>query len=426
MDLKPFLSESWHSFSSNPMRSALSVIGVVFGIASVIAMLNIGVGAEKQMNAMLSAMGEQNIHIIGKDLNIKQWSTLISKTNGLSYRDVEMMEEFYPQSIVSPILNIKLDGTIPKTNGFIPTLSAISLNFSQVSKLNFAAGRIFSPYEAKMGVPVAILGGEMARKWFGDTPSNALNKEIRLNGGWFKVIGVLRSYQEVTTPKTSTTAAAGDSSGSGDSNILSFDNNIITSFNALEARVYPILNVADYSRVIVKLPLQIDPLLAQKTISLAESNLHHGAQVVDVIAATQIIEQKKKTTNLFSYFLLSIASISLIVGGIGIANVMLASMQERIYEVGLRRAIGARKKDILIQFLLECVVICLFGGIIGTILGIVGAFIVVKITGWPVAFPWWSIISAVGISVLVGILAGIYPAMKASSIHPVNALQGQK
>lgn len=429
MDFKSLLQEGWHSFSSNPLRSALSVIGVIFGIASVIAMLNIGVGAEKQINAMLSAMGEHNLHIIAKDYDTKQWSTLVSKTNGLSYRDLQMVHEFSPQSISAPLLAIKLTSTIPKSADVFPTLFSISPDFILVTKFNFSAGRMFTSFENQRGIPAVILGSHIANLWFGSEPKRALDKDIRLNSSWFYVIGVLKSMQLNSSNQVSSSVQSKsketESSNAIDSSLIDFDNSIFIPEYSATARIMPTPSVSQYSRIIVKLPNNEDPMRAQKLIQAAEDTLNRGEKVVDVVAAIQIIEQKKKTTNLFTYFLLSIASISLIVGGIGIANVMLASMQERIYEVGLRRAIGARKKDILFQFLMECIVICLFGGLLGTFIGIIGAIIVVKLTGWPVAFPWWSVVSAVGISVIVGILSGIYPAMKASSIDPVNALQGQ-
>lgn len=427
MDIKSILQESWLSFSANPLRSALSVTGVIFGIASVIAMLNIGVGAEKQMNAMLSAMGEHNIHIIGKEYDIKRWSSVLSKTNGLSYRDVQAVKEFFPESVIVPLLSVKLENTVPHLESISPTLIATNTALNKVTNLSFAAGRAFSSYEEKLGTPVAILGGNVAKQWFGNDASKALHKEIRLNSGWFFIIGVLSSSELNSSHQISSSLQSDktETDNTTDSNMINFDDSIITSFSATHSRVIPKPNVAEYSRIIVKLRENESPVYAQNIIQKVEDNLNRGEQTSDVIAAIQVINQKKKTTNLFTYFLLSIASISLIVGGIGIANVMLASMQERIYEVGLRRAIGARRKDILLQFLVECVVICFLGGIIGTIIGIVGAIIVVKITSWPLAFPWWSITISVGISVIVGILSGIYPAIKASSINPVNALQGR-
>jgi ABC-type antimicrobial peptide transport system permease subunit len=170
----------------------------------------------------------------------------------------------------------------------------------------------------------------------------------------------------------------------------------------------------------------VDPLLVAKLLKREILGMHRNDKVVAVIAAKEVIEKQRATSRLFTYFLMVIAFISIVVGAIGIANVMIASMIERVHEIGLRRAIGAKKQDIFIQFLTEALLVCIAGGAIGALFGVAVSFIIGLVMGWTISIPWWGMMLAFLISSLVGIASGIYPAIVAARISPIEALQGRR
>ncbi len=439
MQLSYLVIESLNSLRTNPLRSALSIVGVVFGVASVVAMLSIGLGAQSEVDALLSALGAQNIHVTSNDLGEDEWRRVIASTTGLSARDHLMIEQLLPEAQLTDIgkwstgdVNHHLVG--PKLNVY-----GVSANYNKVLGLRLMAGRTFSDFEAARAAPVAVLGQQLARDWFGE-PAAALGQEIRVNRSWLHVIGVLATTVGAPAPaptdKSGKPAASppeaahagqpGAPAQSGiEAKMLGLGNALVTPFKTGQTRLGPLSAVGALERIVVKLPKDADPTAIRKRLETNLDRLHRGAKVLAVVSADEVIEQRKATARLFTYFLMTIALISLVVGGIGIANVMLASMVERIREVGLRRAIGAKRRQILWQFLSEAICICILGGIFGGLTGIGVALGAGAFTGWKILIPWWGMLVAVVIATIVGTLAGLYPAVAASRISPIEALQGR-
>lgn len=459
------LKESLVSLTTNPLRSGLSIVGVVFGVASVVAMLAIGMGAEREVEKLLDALGARNVHVVANDLDEDGWNRVLKQTVGLGARDLALAQELFPQAealalavwrvtdATKPLLKTKLD------------VYGVGAGWRRVLGGSVIAGRSFTPREDARGRPVALIGSALARRWFGRDPEAAVGQTVRLERTWLTVIGVLeqspaaaaeqreREEQEeeegegvatgvstgtrtsTTSPASSSTSASAgkgfaaerpsDSSGGAKIRLLDLDESVLVPLHAGSLRLGPRGALGSFERIVVKLPDGEDPIASRRALESRLSSLHRGAEVVTVTSADEVIEQKRSTTRLFSYFLLAIALISLVVGGIGIANVMLASMVERIREVGLRRAIGAKRRHILFQFLSEALTICLVGGLIGGGAGMGVAAACAWLTGWHAVYPWWAILVAMAIATVVGTLAGLYPALAASRISPIEALQGR-
>lgn len=439
MNLTYQLRESLVSLTTNPLRSGLSIVGVVFGVASVVAMLSIGLGAEKEVESLLNALGAQNVHVTANELDEESWNRVLKATTGLGNRDLRLAHDLLPDAEITQVaswLTADVNKSLPGTR---LTLFGVTENFHKVLGGELVAGRSFTARENALARPVAVIGLELARRWFGDDPEKALGQSFRADRTWLTVIGVLSQGATPSDAGDEPAKAAGaNDEGRATAErpaigkteetkvkLLRLEDAVILPLGAAERRLGPLAALAPLERLVIKLPAGADPIATRKALTSRLKVLHRGADVVTVTAADEVIEQKRSTTRLFSYFLLAIALISLVVGGIGIANVMLASMVERIREVGLRRAIGAKKRHILFQFLTEALTICLIGGVVGGLAGMGVAAAAAWFTGWNAVFPWWALVVAVAISTVVGTLAGLYPALTASRISPIEALQGR-
>ena len=423
----------------------------------VVAMLSIGLGAEKEVESLLNALGAENIHITANDLDEDAWNRVLKATTGLGPRDEALVREALPQAAVvsaaawrTPDVNRR----IPGGDGALLEVYGLSDDVRRVLGGKIVAGRSFTPREAALARPVAVIGSRLSRLWFGRDPTAAVGATFRVDRTWLTVIGVLEQGGDDGAPPvaapTATDASAESTSksgqGSGDKKsaakaanpaekpmadgvpkvkLLKLSDAVMVPMGTAKRRLGAQSILAPLERLIIKLPPGSDATEIKKSLEERLQILHRGAAVLTVTAADEVIEQKRATTRLFSYFLLAIALISLVVGGIGIANVMLASLVERIREVGLRRAIGAKRRHILFQFLTEALTICLVGGVAGGIGGMGIAALAAWFTGWNAVFPWWGMLVAIAISTIVGTLAGLYPAITASRISPIEALQGR-
>lgn len=408
------------SLRSNILRSVLSITGVVFGVASVIAMLSIGVGAESQVSALLSSLGERNIHLVQKDLTWEEWNKVTRATVGLSERDALALESHFPRAQITRIAIWSTSDTSFPVNQAKLQVLGMGSSFADVVGVHIVNGRSFSAFEEHRHAPVALVSEDLISSIVGNTNSPVLGQEIRIGSAYFNVIGVFQAKEPVTTTEVNKEAPS-----SKDTNMFSLSHSIILPLESATSRVATLPILGSYKRIVLKLPESRDPIVSKQRIENALTNIHRGADVVSVMSSDEVVAQKRQASRLFSVFLLTIAIISLVVGGIGIANVMLASMVERIREVGLRRAIGAKRKHIRWQFLTEALFVCGIGGIVGGVIGAIISVVIGKVTGWKVIFPWWGFGVSLVLSTIVGILAGLYPAQKASKVSPIEALQGR-
>jgi putative ABC transport system permease protein len=297
------------------------------------------------------------------------------------------------------------DAPDAKTKGKVFGLSAA---YADMASVEIAEGRFIDARDEEEHGQVAVIGQEIRRNLFGYGP--AIGRQLKVNDVWLEVIGIL----------------GGDPSGSSGANAIP------TSSTAQEIWIPVSTAMRKFDRDPLDAP--VDELLVKvkegvstrdtaRLIRPLLDRLHGGADDYEVVVPEALLEQSKQTQRIFNIVMGSIAGISLLVGGIGIMNIMLASVMERTREIGLRRAIGARPRDIRAQFVIESFAISLIGGISGIIIGIMLARLVAAYAGWPTVITAWSLILSTGVSMTVGLVSGIYPANRAAELNPIEALR---
>jgi putative ABC transport system permease protein len=299
---------------------------------------------------------------------------------------------------------------IPKPQQDMPNVMGVNATYQQIAGLHLLSGRFFDQGDADHGAPVCVLGA--AAKWSLFGSSDPLGQYIKVNEQWFRVIGVV-------SPQLS---AQGDSAGTPSADV---NNNVYiplqSAFLRLEDSYSDVrdeidgiyLNFGDSANISQS---------AQVARAILDSS-HHGADDFSIVVPAELLAEQKRTEHLFNTVMVAIASISLLVGGIGIMNIMLASILERTREIGLRRAVGARQSDIVRQFVVEATMISFAGGTIGVVFGFVISRLIAWLAGWSTIVTFSSIALAFLVSISVGLVFGIYPATKAARLDPVEAIR---
>jgi putative ABC transport system permease protein len=437
----------------NKFRSILTALGIIFGVAAVIAMLAIGNGAQKEILDQMKLVGVNNIIILPKSQKAKESTSSDNASDtqqkqqdakdqgkyspGLTLKDAESIRQYIPTvQCVSPEViyttDIIKDGRKTSTK-----LTGITPDFFKVFNLELEKGEMFNNEQLKNGKSVCIIGPVIKSKFF--PMEDPIGKEIKCGRIWLTVIGVLKSHEM--------SQSSVEDLGISDYNnsiyapiqtlLLRFkDRSLITSASLGGGNYYyggdfeVFIDEGDQkasTNQIDKIVVQVrESKQIQSSSELLKRMMkrrHGGLNDFEIKVPELLLKNEQRTKDIFNIVLGAIASISLIVGGIGIMNIMLASVMERIKEIGIRQAIGARKSDIVIQFLTEATVISITGGFIGIILGIVISVLITKITGILTIVSLASIILSFGVSATVGIAFGYMPAKKASKQDPVASLR---
>jgi putative ABC transport system permease protein len=435
----------------NKFRSMLTALGIIFGVAAVIAMMAIGRGAQKEILDQMKLVGVNNIIISPKtdkskgpnkdNTDTQQDDQQESKDSkkfspGLTLKDAISIIEFVPTvARVSPEVtyeaNVIKDGKKSSTQ-----LTGVTPDFFAVFNLDLQSGQMFNEEQLKDGKAVCIIGPKIKSKFF--AKENPIGKEIKCGPIWLKVIGVLKS-REISQSSV-------EDLGISDYNSTIYapiktlllrykDRSLITS-STLHGNIYyedwgsysTGANTEGYSKnQIDKIVVQVkETELVGRTTDILKKMMqrrHAGVEDIEIKVPELLLKQQQRTKNIFNIVLGAIASISLLVGGIGIMNIMLASVMERIKEIGIRQAIGATKRDVVLQFLTEATLISITGGLIGIVLGIAISKIIMEITGILTIVSPLSIIISFGVSATVGIVFGYMPAKRASAQDPVTSLR---
>ncbi|HST09510.1 MAG TPA: ABC transporter permease [Terriglobales bacterium] len=394
------------------LRSLLTMLGMIFGVAAVVSMLSIGAGARQKVMALIEQMGVRNLIVEAKETTERQAHQKIRKTSpGLTFRDYRVIQDNVSSIVTStPRKRFTPSKTIPKSQQDAPTVFGVRPSYMQISDLHVSEGRFFNEDEESRVAPICVLGSGARSSLFG--ADNPINRYVKVNEEWFRVIGVagpqLSSQTEV------------DGIPPQDSN-----NIIYVPLNAAMLRLQD-----SYSGVrdeIDGIYLNLRPdanvsSVAHVVRAILDSS-HHGAGDFSVIVPAELLAEQKRTERLFNAVMVAIASISLLVGGIGIMNIMLASILERTREIGLRRAVGARQSDIVRQFVIEAMLIAFVGGSFGIVFGFVISRLIAWLAGWSTIVTASSILLAFLVSITVGLVFGIYPAAKAARLDPVEAIR---
>jgi putative ABC transport system permease protein len=407
----PELHQGFDNLRAHKLRSALTMLGMIFGVAAVIAMLSIGAGAQQQVIAFIEQLGVRNLIVEAREAADSTALTNVRKlSGGLSFRDVRMIESgLRGVNAISPRKRFVPAKLLPKPYGDAPVVYGVLPAYEQIGNLALASGRFFTAEEADAAAPVAVLGQAAAAGFFG--AEDPIGRFVKVNDSWYRVIGVVRP--QVTMQ--------GDTSGlpSQDQNNLIYVPLMAAILRIEDSRAY---YKDEIDGIYVSLASESDVAPAGTVVRGLLEATHNGAGDYNVIVPAELLAQQQRTKRLFEFVMVAIASISLLVGGIGIMNIMLASVMERTREIGVRRAVGARQFDVIRQFLIETTLITVSGGFAGTAVGITLSRLVAYLAGWSTIVTVSSVVIATVVSVAVGIVFGLYPAVRASRLDPVFAL----
>jgi putative ABC transport system permease protein len=403
MLVSDILKETIFSILSNKFRSFLTILGIVIGIAAVILMMSIGQGAKSSIEKQVQTMGSNLLIVMPGAM--KTFSPVAGARGGaqtLTYKDTEAISKEVSNIVsVSPVVYRNLQVIFKNKNTRTQIVGANSF-FLDIRNYQLEKGTFFNKNQVDSMARVAVLGSVVRDDLFGSS-TDPIGQSIKINGINFKVIGVLK-------PKGGMTALEDD--------IVVIPVTVVKRFFVGNDYVNAILIKANSPKDIDFIKSQVEDLL------LKRHNIK-SSQMADFSIVTQedILQMVSSITQTMTILLTSIAAISLIVGGIGIMNMMMTNVTERTKEIGLRKAIGAKKSEIKIQFLSEAVALTFLGGLIGVILGWGLSLLVTKFTGLLTDVSLFSVFLAFGVSSLVGIVFGYWPALRAARLDPIEALR---
>ncbi|KYG76651.1 ABC transporter permease [Roseivirga echinicomitans] len=441
---------------ANQLRSLLTALGIIFGVAAVIAMLAIGNGAQKEILEQIELVGVNNIII---QPVVEQTEQRIGDSDendkkkfspGLKLLDVESIRNSVPGvARLSP--EILLETYIIK-NGIRRSskLVGVEPSYFQVANFELDGGDVFNETQLRVGAPVCIIGKGIQSKFF--PQENPIGQKIKVGSQWLEVIGVLkerfisekaitnlgiRDYNmDVYTPiqtvlvryiNRDLVTGSGLKKSFGGISMASFGRGggsiTIAGASASDSEDSAPSNYHQIDRLVVQVSESAKLSSTAEVLSRMLERRHYGVIDYEITIPELLLKQQQRTQNIFNIVLAAIAAISLLVGGIGIMNIMLASVMERIKEIGLRLSIGAKSTDIVSQFLFEAVLISVTGGIIGVILGIALAFAVSSLADFPTEISFASIAISFGVAATVGLVFGITPARRAASQDPITSLR---
>jgi putative ABC transport system permease protein len=408
----PDLAFGLENLASHKLRSLLTMLGMIFGVAAVVAMLSIGAGAQQKVMAFIEQLGVRNLIVEAKEARNEQELQKVRKISpGLTLRDYQIIRlnvldirEATPRKRFTPTK------ILPKPQQDAPVVYGVEPSYLEIGHLRVTEGRFFDASDNAAAAPVCVLGAAAKDSLFG--ASQAVGEYIKLNEMWCHVIGI-------AGPQL---APESDVSGVRTEDM----NNLV--YAPLNSVLYRLEDSQSW------LKDEIDGMylhLASTDTSVTNAEVvrgilnssHHDAGDFSVIVPAELLAQQKRTEQLFNTVMVAIASISLLVGGIGIMNIMLAAILERTREIGVRRAIGARRWDIIRQFVIEATLISFAGGLLGVLVGFAMSQLIAWLAGWSTVVTVSSILLAFVVSISVGLIFGIYPAVKAARLDPVEAIR---
>ena len=405
------------------MRSGLTMLGIIFGVCSVIAMLAIGEGASYEAQEAIKKLGSSNIILrsIKPAQDSKSASTGRSYVNeyGITYGDVTRLDSTIPG--IRRVLPMRIIRDEVRFNNLVQQAQIIGTHpiYPEMSAVEILRGRFLSETDETHMNNVCVLTLSLAENLF--PYQDPLEEEVRIGSDVFTVVGLLRERS---------TAEKRPQSGQAEGHPL--DNNVYVPLSTTKARFGETIirrSAGTYEAEKVQLHQVTVQFNSVDDVEVAVPQIRtllkrfHTKTDYEIIVPLELLRQAEQTKRIFNIVLGSIAAISLVVGGIGIMNIMLATVTERTREIGIRRALGAKKKDIITQFLVETVVLSVGGGLIGVVVGVATPFLVSQLTDMKTIVTPMSVLISFSISGAVGIVFGIYPASRAAALDPIEALR---
>jgi putative ABC transport system permease protein len=403
------VAESVESLLHHRLRTLLTLLGMIFGVGAVIAMLSIGKGAEQEALQLIDTMGLRNIIIKAKVFEESKLKEIRENSPGLTLQDLNAARETLPfLSTYSAIKQVKAFAVFSRAGECDAEVWGVTPTHLEMANLSVGAGRFFLPFDDLVYAHVCVIGSRVAQILFpGESP---LGQQVKINHVWMTVVGVLK-----------------------DKNILKDEFQGITLKGEQNNIYVPIqtglkvFRFGDYESDLDEFRVQVKKEISSATAAATLAHLmkrrHKEIDDYEMIVPEALLEQHRKTQNIFTIVMACIAGISLLVGGIGIMNIMLATVLERTREIGLRRALGARQKDIKRQFIAETVSISAIGGTAGIFFGFGLSMAISAFTGWPVGWTITAVLLSFFVCTVIGLVSGIYPALQASRLNPIEALR---
>ncbi len=410
-DFLPELALGLDNLRAHKLRSLLTMLGMIFGVAAVVAMLSIGAGAQQEVMAFIEQLGVRNVIVEAREAASWEQLQKVRKISpGLTFQDYRVIQANLTGITAStPRKRFTPAKLLPKPQSETPSVYGVTPGYIAIGNLAIVSGRFFDDAETEAGAAVAVLGEGAAASLFGtDDP---IGSYVKINDQWFQVIGV--AGPQLTVQADVAGLPAQDR------------NNLI--YVPLFAAIFRLEDgQSQYKDEIDGIYIQLGSsgdVPAGAALLRGLLNVSHGeAGDFAIVSPAELLAEQRRTQRIFEMVMVAIASISLLVGGIGIMNIMLASVMERTREIGVRRAIGAKRRDVIRQFLIETTIISLAGGSVGVIVGVGLSQMIGYLAGWSTIVTTGSIVLAFFVSVGIGLVFGLYPAVRAAGLDPVKAL----
>ena len=400
-DLGSFVAISAEALGRYKLRTTLSVLGVVLGVAAVIAMMSVSEGARHDTLEQVQLMGLDNVVLRSRAAQPGQGG-------GLTTDDSARLKALVPLTLHASALVERYGEVYGNGRTRTGVVLGVGDEYQAVLRLALAQGRFLGPVDLHQQAAVCVLGATLARQLFGYGP--AVGERVRFQGDWFQVVGLLAD-------RSTDARGIGALAGRDLNQTLIVPISTLLREPASTAAGRPVdeiwLQLADGRKV------EEIGRIASHTLA----RLGRGPGEVEVVVPRELLRQRYRTQHTFSVVVGSVAVLSLLVGGIGIMNIMLASVVERTHEIGIRRAVGAMRRDISLQFLAESLLMTLSGGLAGIVVGVATSWLVTLYAGWTTRLSLVSILLGLVVSLAVGIGFGIYPARKAAALQPIDALR---
>ena len=398
---------------SQKLRTFLTLLGMIFGVGAVIAMLNIGEGAERQALKLIDSMGVNNIIVNTKDDLGEELAEIREESLGLSMGDVNAALATLPfVEDFSASKEVKVHDIYSDFQKSEAQVLGVTFSYFEHANLNIAHGRFLNDDDEKQVAQSAVLGSDAANELFPQFATNTtdiLGQFVKVNHVWLKVVGVL------APPAGDKDEFQGVKIGGDRYRIFIPLSTSLQKF----ANEFLASELDSFKLSIVQ---GTDPVVASKAIDSLLELRHGGLKDYYLIIPAALLDQQKQTQQIFNIVMACVAGISLLVGGIGIMNIMLANVMERTKEIGLLRAVGATQEDIRLQFIAESFTISVLGGLLGIFFGLVLSEIIGFYSGWAVSWSIPAIFLSLSICMIVGVGFGVFPAIKASKLNPIDAL----
>ena len=391
------------------LRTLLTLLGMIFGVGAIVAMQAVGEGSRREALQMVASLGLQNLIVEAKPQDEDTRKETRARSLGLSVADARAALVVVPGAEkFAAEKPVKTHSVFSDTGSSDAQASGVSADFFELSSLEVASGRALGAEDEQAMAPVAVLGHQAAADLFpaGDAPG----RYVKVNHAWFEVVGVLAD-RDLGKDQFEGVQLGAES------------NRVYLPLSSARARFKFEENEDEVDRILLRLSSPEQLAAGARVLADLLDQRHAGMGDYTLVVPQQLYRQHQKTQRIFQVVMGAIAGVSLLVGGIGIMNIMLANVLERRREIGLLRALGARRNDVVAQFLREATVICISGALLGLLFGLLLAYLIAAFAGWQVAWAPVPVLLSAGFCALVGLAFGVYPARQASRLDPITALR---